>query len=444
MTSYQAQQYLESLINHEIHLDQIKSSAFKLERIKKLLKYLDDPQNDLKIIHVAGSKGKGSICALTANVLKEAGYNVGLYTSPHINSYRERIRILQKGQSAANTEDVFPDMISEEDLCDVLGEIKPAIEQVKNDKDLGQLSFFEVYTALALYFFKKQKVDFVILETGLGGRLDATNVARSVIAVIAPISLEHMKILGNTIEDIAKEKVAIIKDDKQKVVIAHQDQRVVEVIKNRCAQFNIVPLWVNEQIKSTLIAQDINGQTIDLSTVKKEYKQLSLPLLGKHQRENCMVAVSIVECLQNLGYTIAPEAIHKGIGDIFWPLRFEVVSKQPLIILDGAHNETSIKALAGLMKEIFNDKQITAIFGISKDKNKNVIFDELKGIANNIVFTKADHPRAENLPGALSVQQALDLVIQRSGTNDVILVTGSMFVASEARQYLTETILCTN
>ena len=444
MTYRQAQQYLESFINHEIHLDQIKSSAFKIERIKKLLHYCGDPQHDLKIIHVAGSKGKGSICALTANILKESGYSVGLYTSPHINNYRERIRVVQKGQFETNVNDIFLDMISEEDLSDVLGEIKPAIEQVKKDKDFGRLSFFEVTTACALYYFRKQKVDLVVLETGLGGRLDATNAAHSIIAVIAPISLEHTQILGNTIEEIAKEKSAIIKDNRQKVVIAHQDQRAKEVLKSRCAQFNIVPQWVEEQLKCALITQDINGQIIDLSTVKKKYKQLLLPLLGEHQRQNCMVAVSIVECLQDLGYTIAPEAIGKGIQNIFWPLRFEVARQEPLVILDGAHNETSIKVIAGLMKEIKGDKQITVVFGISKDKDTKSIFDELKGITNNIVFTKADHPRAEHLPGALSVRQTLDLIIPKSGKNDIILVTGSMFVASEARQYLTANMICTS
>lgn len=456
----QSQQYLESFINHEIHLDQTKSSAFKLERVEQLLKNLGDPQSDLKIIHVAGSKGKGSICALTANILKESGYRVGLYTSPHVNNYRERIRVLasssidrkptskptpgvglEVGLRSELTDmhsNIFTDMISEEELSGILEKTKPAIEQTRIDAGRGRLSFFEVTTALALYYFREQKVDFVILETGLGGRLDATNVVHSMIAVIAPISLEHTKILGNTISDIAKEKSAIIKNGNQKVIIASQEESAQKVLKDRCSRFHIEPVWVEEEVKSVLCSQDIHGQMIDLSTKKANYEKLLLPLLGAHQRDNCAVAVSIVECLQDLGYAIAPKAIEEGIQNIFWPLRFEVASKEPLIILDGAHNEASIKMLADLTKEIFSDKPITVVFGISKDKDKKAIFNQLKMIAGNIIFTKANHPRAENLPGAVSVPQALDLARQASGKNNVILVTGSLFVASEARAAIGE------
>jgi dihydrofolate synthase/folylpolyglutamate synthase len=266
MDSHQTQQYLESFINHEIHLDQARSSAFKLERVQRLLKNLGDPQDHLKVIHVAGTKGKGSICALTANILKESNYRVGLYTSPHINDMRERIRILAKAPMNSNSGDIFPDMISNRELADVLGEIKPLIEQSKIEEEIGRLSFFEVFTALALYYFRQQKVDFVVLETGLGGRLDATNAAPSLIAVIAPISLEHTHILGNTISDITKEKAAIIKERKQNVIISPQDDQAKEILKNRCSQFDIDPVWTSEQAKSTLISQSVNGQVIDIST----------------------------------------------------------------------------------------------------------------------------------------------------------------------------------
>lgn len=444
MNYTQAQQYLKSFINHEIHLDQIKSSAFKLQRTENLLKNLGNPQNGLKIIHVAGSKGKGSICALAANILKSSGYRVGLFTSPHVNCFRERIRVLKEEQSPANADDIFPDMISEKEFSDCLEEIKPLIEQARIEGGNGRLSFFEVTTALALYYFRKQQVDFVVLEAGLGGRLDATNAAGSLIAVVAPISLEHTNILGNTIGDIAGEKAAIIKDHKQKVIIASQEKEAHEVLKKRCALFNIDPVWVDKQAESVLIAENINGQVIDLSTEKARYKKLSLPLLGAHQRDNCAVAVSVAECLNDLGYEISLDAIREGVKKVFWPLRFEIISEKPLVVLDGAHNEASAKVLAGLTKKIFNDKQVTLIFGISKDKNKESVLNELKNIAKNIIFTKADHPRAGDLPGALGVKQALDLAYQKSDYDNVILVTGSMFVASEARQYLMDTMLCTN
>ena len=444
MTSHQAQQYLQSFINHENHLDRTKYSAFKLQRILNLLKNLGNPQNNLKIIHVAGSKGKGSISALTANILRESGYRVGLYTSPHVKDIRERIRVLKNTQLTINADDIFPDMISENELSNVLEEIQPSVEQVQARQEFGNLTFFEVYTALALYYFKKQQVDLVILETGLGGRLDATNAVDSMIAVIAPISLEHTHILGKTISDIAKEKAAIIKDRKQKVIIASQEGPAKKILKDRCSQFNIVPTWVDEQSTSVLVSQNMDGQIIDLSTVKEQYKQLFLPLLGTHQRDNCAVAVSIVECLKECGYSISLEALRSGIKGIFWPLRFEIINGKPVVVLDAAHNKASVEVLTDLMDKIFTDKHIVLIFGISKDKDKEAVLAELKKITKHVIFTKADHPRANHLPGALSVVQALDLAYQESGINDVILVTGSMFVASEARQYLTEKSLCIN
>lgn len=444
MTSHQAQQYLQSFINHENQLDRAKSFTFKLERVENLLKRLGNPQNDLKIIHVAGSKGKGSICALTANIVKDSGYSVGLYTSPHVNDMRERIRILKNTQHTINGNDIYPDMISEEELINVLEEIQPSIQQMRENQEFGDLTFFEVYTALALYYFKKQQVDLVILETGLGGRLDATNVPDSLIAVIAPISLEHTHILGRTIKEISKEKAAIIKDRDQKVIIASQENSAKEILKDRCSQFNIAPTWVDERSTCSLISQNREGQVFDLSMASEQYKKLFLPLLGAHQRDNCAVALSIVESLKELGYSISRNCVYNGIKNTFWPLRFEIINEEPLIVLDGAHNKASVKVLADTMNKIFNGRHVVLIFGISKDKDADAVLDELGKITDHVIFTKADHPRAGYLPGALDVVRALDLARRESDVNDVILVTGSMFVASEARQYLMEKTLCIN
>jgi dihydrofolate synthase/folylpolyglutamate synthase len=442
MISRPAQSYLDAFINHEIHLGQVKSSDFKLDRVRRLLHDLGDPHKDLKIIHVAGSKGKGSICALTAHILKCAGYCVGFYSSPHLDHYRERIRILTRFPSGAavplgrSNADIFPDCISEDELDAVVGEIKPAIERVRAQKDSGALSFFEIYTVLALYWFHQKKVDFAVLETGLGGRLDATNVTESIVAAIAPISLEHTHILGDTVTQIAKEKAGIIKDRRQKVVIAPQFPEARKVLADRCREFAIDPIFVSEYATHDLFAQDMDCQIFDLSTAKTKYQRLEIPLLGKHQRDNAATSVCIVECLQGLDFAISPDAIREGCKNVFWPGRLEVIAREPLVLLDGAHNPTSAQALSKTIREIFQEKKVILILGFSKDKNIEWICRELSGIAKQTIFTKADHPRAADLPGARNVKDALDLAYQTARPQDVILVTGSIFIIGEARRYI--------
>lgn len=445
MTSLPVQQYLDSFINHEIHLDQVRTSSFKLDRVRQLLKGLGDPHKDLKVVHVAGSKGKGSICALISSILHNVGYKVGLYTSPHIDNYRERIRVLEPAgpnskQASVISEskgaDIFPDCISEEELGAIIEEIKPDVEKIRSREDLGILSFFEVYTVLALYYFHKRKVDLVVLETGLGGRLDATNAVKSLIAVIAPISLEHTNILGGTIKQIAEEKAGIIKDRDQKVVIAPQTPEAQDVLRKRCHKFNIAPSHVGDIVEYKKVAQDIDGQIFDLTIKGAIYRQISLPLLGKHQRENVATSICVIEYLKEFGFIVPADALWAGCKNIFWPGRTEIIRRDPLIVLDSAHNTASAQALSETMQEILGGKKIVLILGVSKDKDKELILDELKKIVRKIIYTKADHPRASDLEGSVDVQTALELARRETGQKDVILVTGSVFVVSEARRHL--------
>jgi len=438
MNPSQSQQYLKSFINNENYLDRIKPAAFKLERMQALLKNLGDPQKYLKIIHVAGSKGKGSVCALTASVLQSSGYRVGLYTSPHIKHYRERIRVCNIDHVGANGYDLFPDMISEHELCKLIEEVKPAIEQIRFQKNMGRLTFFEVITALALVYFKKQGVDCAILETGLGGRLDATNAVNSMMAVLMPISLEHTQLLGATEAAIAGEKAAIIKGHKQKVIVAPQGKQAREIIQNRCLQFEIDPLWVGDAVRCDRVEQSIECQTFDLTTEKSLYKQISLSLLGHHQRDNCAVAISIVEYLQAMGFVIPLDAIYEGFKNVFWPGRFEIVQSEPLVILDAAHNQASMGALADLCKETLNNRRVVCILGISRDKDINAILKSLEKITTNIIYSKANHPRAHVFPDCLDVRRALELANQKTSKEDVILVTGSIFIISEVRSVIQE------
>jgi len=431
--------YLDSFINFENDLDRVAQCDFKPERMRALLKKIGDPHDGLKTVHVAGSKGKGSISAILAHILKAAGYKTGLYTSPHLNDPRERIRILDMvppERESPSGADLFDDMISESVLASIINEIKPAIESIRRDDTNGPLTFFEVFTAAALYYFRKHETDVVILETGLGGRLDATNAASSVLAVIAPISLEHTRILGNDILQIAREKAAIIKDKRQNVVIAQQIERVKDVFKNRCRRYGITPLWVEDQAVIEMIDQSAFGQEFQMTTPRARYANVFLRLPGRHQRENCATAVSAAESLAGFGFKISVDQVRDGIRSVIWPGRFEVAKEKPMIILDGAHNMASIKALIDLVKDLFEDKNVIVVMGVSRDKNITSIAEALSEISEHILFVKADHPRAKKLPGALSIKKALDLVMTKCEENDIILVTGSLFVVAEARKYL--------
>lgn len=448
MNSLEVQQYLDSFINHEKSLHISKPSSFKLDRVQALLELLDNPQNELKIIHVAGSKGKGSVCAMTATILKEAGFKVGLYTSPHLNTYRERIRILDQNKKDAPTNDIFNDLISDEELTKTIEEIKPAIEKIKNNQQLGQLTFYEIFTALALYYFQRENVDFVVLETGLGGRLDATNVCESLVCAITSISLEHTNILGSTLSQIAKEKAAIIKNGRQKVVIANQADEVKEVLEHRCKQFQLQPRVVDYNMHYQLVSQDVREQRFSLATKQKHYQDLSIPLLGQHQLINASVAVGIIESLQDLGENITEEAISLGLKNVFWPGRCEILNTNPTIILDGAHNGEAMRQLVQTIKKIFPDKECIVILGIAQDKDLQGICQSLNEIARCIIFTEFDHPRSwkvdlQSLSNfftqqphsrASNITEAFQQAYEDVNGQQIILVTGSIFVVGEARR----------
>lgn len=449
MTFPEAQEYISSFFNFELFPASYSDRCvFKLDSIRYLLELLGNPQNQLKIIHVAGSKGKGSTCALTASVLRAAGYKVGLYTSPHLNNYRERIRVLDPSLSGnGNDENIFQDMISEQELCAVLEAIKPCIARLQKETALGELSFFEIFTALAFYHFHQARVDWVVLETGLGGRLDATNVAPSKICVITPISLEHTQYLGDTIAKIAGEKAAIIKDPFLKVVIAPQEPAALEVFQKRCAQFFIHPTEVGRDIRYEVLREESSVQVIRVTGTKQSYHDLELSLLGRHQAINAAVVLGIVEALQSMGCVVSQEAVCAGFREAFWPGRLEIISKNPFVILDCAHNQSSARSLAESIIRIFPHKNVTLVLGVSEDKDRAGICGELNRIAGRVIATKADHPRAHefsrkelnvlfaNKPSTClsSVAEALTSI---ADSPDIILITGSIFLVSEARRHL--------
>ncbi|MFH1655226.1 MAG: folylpolyglutamate synthase/dihydrofolate synthase family protein [Candidatus Omnitrophota bacterium] len=446
MTFQEAQGYLNSFIDYEKLTDFSYQQSFKVERIKKLLSILDNPQEKIKFIHIAGTKGKGSTCAFIAYILRRAGFKTGLYTSPHLGSFRERIRILS---SENNFEDKdFEGSISEPDICKYVEKLKIAIEKFIQQNKNEELSFFEVYTALALLYFKEKNVDFAVLETGIGGRLDATNVVDALVCGITPISFEHTQRLGKTLTAIAKEKAGIIKNKNQIVVSASQPEEALNVIKERCKEFDAKLYLLNKDIFFEEISSDINGQVFNCFDSFSEYTYLRTGLLGNHQLINAATAIGIVDSLRLHSIIVSADAIKKGLDDTIWPGRFEIINRNSFVILDGAQNIASAKELKETINKYFGSKKVILVLGISQDKDIKGICKELEPISKTIILTKADHPRAlvpekmkeffgknKEIKMTSSVKEALELSKSIQEKTDIILVTGSLFVVGEARNY---------
>lgn len=441
--------YLDSLTDYAKHLHLLKGNEFSLDRLRIFLRSIGDPQKELKIVHVAGSKGKGSISMMIASILRAAGHKVGLYTSPHLHDVRERVRIIESKKIEDAFHDPFYGMIAQEDFARHVQELRSV-----HDKGLAEgllpLTYFEFLTALAFRYFYEQNVDGVILETGLGGRLDATNVADSLVAVIGPISLEHTNILGATVEEIAGEKAAIIKPTTRYAVMAFQDESVQQVIKQRCSASSVDLIDVRQAVRILFKDGSIDGQCVDLYYGKESYARVSLLSPGKHQAENAAAALASIEALKKLGFAISKEAVYKGLAEAVWPGRFEIIRREPLIILDAAHNGASALALAGTIRDYCKDRKVIAVIGQSVDKDAASFAAALLPVVSLVIWACADHPRAKPLTlGELAslfperevvvertVRSACEQALNMAAQDDVLLITGSVFVVAEARKFL--------
>ena len=428
MNSYQkAVTYLQSFTDYERLTDYSYEAEFNLRRIKAFLKSINNPQENLKVIHVAGSKGKGSVCAFIAYILKEAGFKVGLYTSPHLNDIRERFRVLDTKYGIRNTEYDFEGMISQRELSDLVSGLKPAIDKFNKNSKYGVLTFFEVLTALVFQYFSEKQVDFAVLEVGLGGRLDATNVCSSLISVVTPISYEHTVRLGKTLQKIAYEKASIIKKENKKgktgkiiALTSKQPQQALKVIRK--------------------IAKKNNAF---LLKAKGDFK---INLLGQHQKENAALAVAAVNALRYHNIKVSKRVIQQGLKKCRWPARFEIISQKPLIVLDGAQNAASVKALNRSIKQIFPNRKAWIIFGLLKDKELKGTCREIEKISNRIILTKVNNPRASEPKDLLkyfsrnsllltdSSKDALNLAKEKANKKDLILATGSLYLCGEVRK----------
>ncbi|MFC1674849.1 bifunctional folylpolyglutamate synthase/dihydrofolate synthase [Candidatus Omnitrophota bacterium] len=442
MTYPQAVQYLGSFIDYErIPAYPDKEDSKQLERAVSFLSLIGSPQDNLKCIHVAGTKGKGSTCAFITYILREAGFKVGLYTSPHLSDLRERIRVLDPQKDRGGD---FEGMIGEEELCLLVKRLRPAIKEFNSRRLYQPLTFFEIITALAFLYFKEKKIDIAVLETGLGGRLDATNVVDPLACVITPISYEHTQYLGNTLSEIAAEKAAIVKSDPRlSVILAPQEEEAVRVIRKRCEEAGVKLYQVGRDIAYQKKAEDFS-----VKGLRAEYPDLKIGLLGEHQLINSCSAIGALESLHDHGIDIKADSIRRGLNNTIWPGRCEVLSLEPLVILDGAQNAASARALAKTIKENFQYRKLILLLGILHDKDIKGICRQLCPMADQVILTKPDNPRAippaelaknfshKNTEVRESIEEAARLALSKAGPQDLILVTGSLYLASALKTFL--------
>ncbi len=434
----QAEQYLHSFVDYEtIPGISFASADYSLEHVKELLHRLGNPHLAARTVHIAGTKGKGSIAAMIARVLTVSGYRTGLYTSPHLHDLRERIR-------------VNGSLILEEEFASLMTELKPCFEAMSRDSTCRQLTFFEALTVLAFDYFSKRQTDFQVLEVGLGGRLDATNVAEPEVCVITPISLEHTQVLGDSLEKIAYEKAGIIKTGSL-VVSSPQPEEVARVIDDVCHQRKASLIRVGEDVTWHEVASDLCQQSFTVEAKMSTY-QITIPLLGDYQVENAATAVATLEVLASLGFRITAEDIARGLAQVDWPGRFQILRHQPIVLVDGAHNVASTRRLVENINTYFDYDQVFLIIGTSCDKDISGMVKELVALSPQVVVTSSSHPRAASTSTVAAqfvnqgiepevvenVAQALSRTLSLAGKQDLICVTGSLFVVAEALDYMSE------
>ena len=390
--------------------------------ISLLLERLNNPQQKYETILIGGTNGKGSIAAMTASILSQGGFKVGLYTSPHLIDVRERIRINGR-------------MISPEEMDERIGEVRKRV--------LEEVTYFEFLTAMAFLHFYRENVDIAVLEVGMGGRLDATNVVTPVISVISNISLDHREYLGNCLKDIAREKAGIIKDGGLCISAAKQ-KSVIRVLEETCRERRAKLYLLGRDLK---VIRHRDG-TFSYRGIAKTYHNLVCPLVGRHQIENAALTAGTIESMAARGFHVDGGALYRGMKDTIWEGRLEILQHAPMLLVDGAHNPAGVSVLCRALKEFFPYKKLILLFGVLSDKDYRTMLNKLVWLADRIIITRPSIDRAvppqELVPVTKCYKNHIEIVEKPSEAlrralltadgEDLICVTGSLYLVGEIKQ----------
>jgi dihydrofolate synthase/folylpolyglutamate synthase len=416
------------------------AATLDLSRMKRLLALLGEPLRRFRSVHIAGTKGKGSTAAMSEAILRAAGFRTGLYTSPHLHTFRERIRV--DGQ-----------LLSREEVVTLVEQCRPAIEAVEG------ITTFEIITALGFLHFAQQEVEWAILETGLGGRLDATNVVLPEITAITALSLDHTYLLGDTLALIAGEKAGIIKPGVP-LVCAPQATEAMQVVEAVCRERQAELILVGQDWSWERLTADLTGQTLyvreqtggDHAPVM--YENLHIPFLGRHQLLNTTMVVALMETLRRRGVEIPEAAIGEGLAQTRWPGRLEILRQRPFVVVDGAHNGDSARRLVAAMKELFPHRRLILVFGALTGHSVPDMLEALLPAADEVILTRTNRVRAVATSDLLrevhtrhreaerteTVTDALERALALAGPEDLICATGSLSVVGEAREALADAL----
>ena len=405
-------------------------SVLGLDNIRELLEILGNPQDQLRVVHIAGTNGKGSTLAFLAGIFRESGYRAGRYVSPASFSYEERFRINEEN-------------ISKKDLCFYMEKIKNVAEEMVKD-GLSHPTMFEIETALSFLYFLDKKVDVVLLETGMGGRLDATNVVKKPIAtVIASIGMDHMQFLGDTLEKIASEKAGIIKEGCP-VISYDNTKEVNEVIKNKAKQMHAKVTFVNSA-GIRVLQESLNGESFSYrSSDGRWYEKIEIPLLGRHQINNAALALETLNVIKNY-YCISDFQTEDGMRKTIWRGRIEILEREPMVICDGAHNPDGAKSLLSFLQNNFTNQRLIYIMGVLSDKDYEQMVQILAPSADKIYTVAPDNPRAlssrelcnciskyhQNVEERQRLAECLSEVRQKAEKDDVIIICGTLSFQNE-------------
>jgi dihydrofolate synthase/folylpolyglutamate synthase len=407
-----------------------------LKRMEWMMEKLGNPEANLKAVHIGGTNGKGSTVTFLRSILQAAGYTVGTFTSPYIEQFNERISV--NGKS-----------ISDEEVLRLANIIRPLADELE-ETELGGPTEFEVITAMSFYYFAEvNKVNIVLFEVGLGGRFDSTNIIQPIASIITNIGLDHTNILGHSYEEIAFEKAGIIKD-RTPIFTAVKQPEALKVIEKQAEKRHAPLSRINQEFSITCNRSLEKGEMFTLKTMLQTIDQLEICMIGKHQTENASLAVIAAQYLNQQGsIVISDQAIRSGLKNAYWPARFEILSENPLIIIDGAHNDEGITALVNELSTRYADRYIHIVFAALKDKKLDQMISKLDDLANQISFVSFDFPRAAEAKDLFALSSSenkiavedgwkayLNEAIKTMEPNGVLVITGSLYFISEVKPYL--------